>query len=338
MRTRLTYVHSGCVGLLASFALAAIGCNSKSSASTQDDSGHCEVGAERCACYKNDTCDKGLTCLSSLCVSENGSGGKKTDAGGEAPGGEKADASKPTSPGGPSASHGGSMGSVAAPADAGLPSDAGLSTDAGVPASTGGSGSGQALEDGTVGASCGSCDATFSCVSDVPSGYCSKECSSDKECGEAGACIQTATVAACFRICESNADCRPKYACVSAGTVSVCDVATGTPEATTGGTCENSCAHYFECKAVYDAASYQSCLSSCSGSGYTSDYLAEYEGTDCATAIQLVEGSASSTGSGSGGADCNGCTWDGSSCVYLSQYTLVSTAGFACDQTCCPGH
>jgi len=28
----------------------------------------CEVGTERCGCYRNNTCDGGLTCASGLCV------------------------------------------------------------------------------------------------------------------------------------------------------------------------------------------------------------------------------------------------------------------------------
>jgi hypothetical protein len=71
--------------------------------------------------------------------------------------------------------------------------------------------------------------------------------------------------------------------------------------------------------------------------GYSSEDLATFQATDCETAIYLVDGPASGGGGSSsgGGSDCEGCQWDNSSCVYISQYTLISTGGITCDSACC---
>ncbi|MBI5533084.1 MAG: hypothetical protein HY898_10230 [Deltaproteobacteria bacterium] len=82
------------------------------------------------------------------------------------------------------------------------------------------------LGDGTVGSSCGTCQADLQCVGgQVPGGYCTKACSTAGECGGSGRCVQTNNGGVCFRSCNTDWDCRPGYACKSAGSVgSVCDV------------------------------------------------------------------------------------------------------------------
>ncbi|MDQ2647323.1 MAG: hypothetical protein M3020_26200, partial [Myxococcota bacterium] len=45
--------------------LAGVGaCGDKS----EQNEPECPVGSETCACYRNDTCDDGLECLSQLCI------------------------------------------------------------------------------------------------------------------------------------------------------------------------------------------------------------------------------------------------------------------------------
>jgi hypothetical protein len=56
--------------LFAALLLFAIACSNGSSGNSD-----CPAGAERCACYPNDTCNAGLTCLSDRCVRPNGEGG-----------------------------------------------------------------------------------------------------------------------------------------------------------------------------------------------------------------------------------------------------------------------
>jgi hypothetical protein len=113
---------------------------------------------------------------------------------------------------------------------------------------------------------------------------------------------------------------------------------------TNGGnaTCDDACAHYLQCKGDgWDTTQNRStCDQNCAGLGVTPEQLTSYVGLDCQTAIVTIEGNGSSSGgtSGagtSGGAtDCNGCTWDGSSCIYL---TGSGGNYFACANACC-GH
>lgn len=107
------------------------------------------------------------------------------------------------------------------------------------------------------------------------------------------------------------------------------------------GSCDGACAHYLGCKGVDTPDNRAQCTQQCDGLGLTADQLANYEATDCQTAIAAIDGNGSSSGttsssSSSGGAkDCNGCTWDGSSCIYL---TGSNGDYFNCDSACCPGH
>jgi hypothetical protein len=128
---------------------------------------------------------------------------------------------------------------------------------------------------------------------------------------------------------------------------------TGTSGGTTGGgtglgglqgtgggtaTCDDACAHYLQCKgAGWDTAQNRStCDQNCAGLGVTPEQLTSYIGLDCQTAIGTIEGTPASTSSSSGssGTDCNGCTWDGSACIYL---TGSGGNYFACANSCC-GH
>ncbi len=62
-----------------------------------NDRADCVVGAERCSCYRNGTCDTGLTCASNLCVALDTAG-----TGGGLPGSAGASAGDPSSQGGAS--------------------------------------------------------------------------------------------------------------------------------------------------------------------------------------------------------------------------------------------
>lgn len=112
----------------------------------------------------------------------------------------------------------------------------------------------------------------------------------------------------------------------------------------TGGgtaTCDDACAHYLQCKgAGWDTTQNRStCDQNCASLGATPEQLTSFVGLDCQTAIVTIEGSGTSTSSstsssGSSGTDCNGCTWDGSSCIYL---TGSGGNYFPCANSCC-GH
>jgi len=106
------------------------------------------------------------------------------------------------------------------------------------------------------------------------------------------------------------------------------------------GSCDGACAHYLTCKQIDTPDNRSQCTQQCDGLGLTPDQLANYEATDCATAIADIDGTGSSgggtgTSSGGGATDCKGCAWDGSSCIYL---TGSNGDYFNCDSACCPGH
>jgi hypothetical protein len=71
--------------------------------------------------------------------------------------------------------------------------------------------------------------------------------------------------------------------------------------------------------------------------GKSSSELAQYEQTDCATAVQLIEGQPS--GGTQKSDQCKGCVSDGSSCVWASQSDWgqgpYSGAVMDCDPSCC---
>jgi hypothetical protein len=113
------------------------------------------------------------------------------------------------------------------------------------------------------------------------------------------------------------------------------------------GTCEAACGHYLECKgaAMNTAQNRTTCTTNCKGLGLKSSDLASFEQSDCATAIQLVEGNGqqqqgtSSSSGGSKGSECNGCVKDGDSCIWLSQSNWgsgpYSGAAATCESHCC---
>lgn len=116
----------------------------------------------------------------------------------------------------------------------------------------------------------------------------------------------------------------------------------GQPGQGGSGTCDAACAHYLECKGVDNTQNRAQCNQQCGALGLTSDQLANFEAADCASAVAAIDGppggSSGQTGTGGtsgtgGGTDCNGCTWDGSSCIYL---TGSGGNYFACDRSCCP--
>ena len=118
------------------------------------------------------------------------------------------------------------------------------------------------------------------------------------------------------------------------------------PPVASSGTCEGSCNHYLQCKGNYDPNANPACISKCRQMNLTPQALMNYEATDCATAIWQAEHTGGS-GGGTGGAapksaECNGCVWDGGSCIWLSQSNWgagpYSGAAASCKSYCCPGH
>jgi hypothetical protein len=112
-----------------------------------------------------------------------------------------------------------------------------------------------------------------------------------------------------------------------------------TPSTPPSGTCDASCAHYLQCKGLPgDAEETRECVAECHNMKLTQQALAGYEQTDCATAIQVVEGAATNR-SPQKSTECNGCVWDGSSCIWLSSSNWgagpYSGAYSSCNASCC---
>ena len=125
------------------------------------------------------------------------------------------------------------------------------------------------------------------------------------------------------------------FACSAGGTSTTTRTGTGSSAVAT---CDDACAHYLGCKGADDATNRQQCNSDCAGMGLSSDQLLQFTQSDCASAIATVEGTGGQS-QGGGGSDCNGCTWDGSSCIWLSQSNwgsgAYSGAYTSCDAKCC---
>lgn len=125
------------------------------------------------------------------------------------------------------------------------------------------------------------------------------------------------------------------------------DVAEAPPSESNG--CNASCAHYLQCKNLTDRGSYDACVMQCARMHYSETNLASYAQTDCATAITIVEGSPQQQqqqqrAPQQKSSECNGCVWDGSSCVWVSQSNWgtgpnspYSGAVSSCNAYCC-GH
>ncbi|GAB4293746.1 MAG: hypothetical protein Kow0090_08210 [Myxococcota bacterium] len=90
-------------------------------------------------------------------------------------------------------------------------------------------GGGKELSDGSIGSSCGKCQAGLTCATDAPGGYCTKACSSAADCGKSAYCYQTEVGPACLKACLSNSDCRTDYSCQGEAGAMVCypDVESG---------------------------------------------------------------------------------------------------------------
>ncbi|GAC1540726.1 MAG: hypothetical protein NVS3B10_05370 [Polyangiales bacterium] len=113
------------------------------------------------------------------------------------------------------------------------------------------------------------------------------------------------------------------------------------------GSCETSCQHYLQCKNNFDPSVQGQCVAKCGQMHLTRASLLVFEATDCAAAISAVEGASTghngATGAGSSGsADCKGCVWDGSSCIWLSSGNWgagpYSGAAADCEARCCAAH
>jgi len=96
---------------------------------------------------------------------------------------------------------------------------------------------------------------------------------------------------------------------------------------------------------VDDERTMNACIQQCVKMRYSAADLASYQQTDCATAISIVEGTGTQQqSSGSKSSECQGCVWDGSSCVWISQGNWgsgpnnpYSGAVSSCNSYCC-GH
>lgn len=97
-----------------------------------------------------------------------------------------------------------------------------------------------------------------------------------------------------------------------------------------GCSCESACGYYLRCKAADTADNRALCNQRCVAQGYTSQQLSDFQQMDCPHAVAAIDGTSSSSSSGS---SCTGCVWDGSSCIYL---TGSGGNYFACDRSCCP--
>lgn len=109
--------------------------------------------------------------------------------------------------------------------------------------------------------------------------------------------------------------------------------------------CASTCSYYLQCKGL-DASYQTTCEQSCAQQQFTNAELSSYKQMDCPSAVAAIEshptpgggstsGGSTSGGSTSGGAkskDCDGCVWDGSSCIYL---TGSGGNYFACSASCC---
>jgi hypothetical protein len=79
---------------------------------------------------------------------------------------------------------------------------------------------------GDLGSACGSsvtCQSGLTCATAAPNGYCTKNCSTDSDCGN-GSCLPIYAWGGmiCLKTCTSDQLCRPSYSCQTTGTASVC--------------------------------------------------------------------------------------------------------------------
>ena len=98
---------------------------------------------------------------------------------------------------------------------------------------TGGTGDHFDPRNGSVGSSCGTCQAGLTCATQAAGGYCTKTCAGD-DCGADALCYQTDLGPACLRTCGDASDCREGYACQGNAGQTVCY-----PGSDPGGECAN---------------------------------------------------------------------------------------------------
>jgi hypothetical protein len=103
--------------------------------------------------------------------------------------------------------------------------------------------------------------------------------------------------------------------------------------------CGAGCDHYLGCKGITDQATWAQCNDECVAANMDPAVIADYTQTDCATAIQLVEGEGGmqqggeAPANGACTADCHGCVWDGTECYYNASAAMGATQ--ACEACCC---
>ncbi len=77
--------------------------------------------------------------------------------------------------------------------------------------------------DGSIGSSCGTCDAGLTCVTEVAGGYCTKTCNGPSECGTDAYCYNTESHGpVCLRACSYDSECREGYSCQGDADSTVC--------------------------------------------------------------------------------------------------------------------
>jgi hypothetical protein len=120
-----------------------------------------------------------------------------------------------------------------------------------------------------------------------------------------------------------------------------------TAPAPLAGDCSGSCTHYLRCKAILNQQNLSACVQQCTGSSPDPQTMSWYVTTDCPTAITFLENLVKASqaavapkpASGSGSSECNGCVWDGSACIWLSQSNWgagpYSGAAGSCNPACC---
>ena len=105
------------------------------------------------------------------------------------------------------------------------------------------------------------------------------------------------------------------------------------------------CARYHRCVGVSDPATIQQCVTECEAKagGGAAPQFAEMSKMDCASLVRKVGGLANNKGQQQQGAakpaKCQGCVWDGSQCIWMSQSNWgpgpYSGAWSSCDPACC---
>ena len=181
------------------------------SAACSSSNAACAPGAERCGCFPNGTCNPGLSCNDSVCISEGGGTGNGT--GGLTFGSNGGSANGGTNAGGTAGTTGGATGSTAG-ASGGTGSTAGTAGTSSGTGSTAGSSSGANSSGGTAGTSSGTTD---SCPG-APTGGLALNDKYQSAVGFGGYCYSYADSSSPCNPCGSSTSCVSSTALCALGT------------------------------------------------------------------------------------------------------------------------